>query len=86
MSQSEAPRLQIERVLERFPEDAGVIRRLASESETFEGACEDYALACATLSQLRALEQEVGHPRLADYQSLVEELEAELSEMIARAK
>jgi hypothetical protein len=86
MSDSAASRLQIERVLERFPEDAGLIRRLAVESETFQGACEDYALACATLSQLRRLSQEGGHPRMADYQSLVEELEKELSEMIGRAR
>lgn len=86
MSQPEASPLHIERVLERFPEDAGLIRRLAMESETFEGACEDYALACATLSQLLSAERNGRHPRLADYQSLVEELEAELSDMIERAR
>ncbi len=86
MPEPTASSQHIQPVLERFPEDAGLIRRLAAESETFQGACEDYALACATLSQLRGLGQEGGHPRLADYQSLVEELGNEIAELIKRAK
>lgn len=86
MSEPEATRLDLTPVLDRFPDDAKLVRRLSVESEAFRGMCEDYALARTTLAQLEALAQEGEHPRISDYRTLVEDLEKEIVNALRDAR
>lgn len=82
MSDSEA-HLDLAQVLERFPREVARIRQLASLNENFWSICEDYALARAALAKLQETAtdgRDAG--KVAEYQSLVEELEQEVIEAL----
>lgn len=86
MSDSNASRLDLTQVLERFPHYAVLIRRLVVVDETFWSICEDYALAKATLANLEKPEQAERHAEeLADYRALVADLEREIAEVLRNA-
>jgi len=74
-------------VLQRFPEEAGLIRRLVLENPTFRELCDDYALARTTLETLNVTSAgEKQAEKIADYVSFVSELEEELSELVENAR
>ena len=80
-------RLDLSAVLQRFPEDARLIRRLVLENPTFRELCDDYALARATLDTLNGASASVRQAeKIADYVSFVEELDQELSELLENAR
>lgn len=80
MPDHEASRLDLTEVLERFPERAALIRRLAGENEAFLGLCEDFVLARSTLARLLSVaEVERKVTVISDYESLVVELEGDIA-------
>ncbi|MCI0430701.1 MAG: hypothetical protein L0210_09200 [Rhodospirillales bacterium] len=85
-SRSDASAFDIAQVLERFPRNAALVARLLVENETFRSVCEDYALARATLEQLEELKQVKQGAEVADYRSLVAELEKEIAEALRNAR
>jgi hypothetical protein len=86
MTGPEPSPFDIAQVLERFPRDAAVVAQLLVESETFRVVCEDYALARSTLARLEQSNQAREPPEVADYRSLVVELEKEIAEALQNAK
>jgi hypothetical protein len=86
MTGQEALPFDIAQVLERFPGDAALIGRLLVESEIFRAVCADYLLARSTLLHLEQLKQTKGSLEIADYRSLVAELEGEIGEALRNAK
>jgi hypothetical protein len=86
MTGQEALPFDIAQVLERFPGDAALIGRLVVENEIFRAACEDYVLAKSTLIDLEQLQQTMEPMEVADYRSLVAELEREIGEALRNAK
>ena len=70
----------LERVMERFPQQAELATRLAARSAAFRSLCEDYALVVEALARLR----QQGRPRSDDavqeYQSYLLELELDIAD------
>lgn len=85
MAAPEALPFDIAQVLKRFPGDAALIARLLVENETFRAVCEDYALARSTLANLEQPKEAREPPEVADYRSLVAELEKEIAEALRNA-
>ena len=70
-------------VLARFPDQAVLIRRLAAEDPSFRAACDDYALARATLSGFeRAPPSQRRTVEISDYLALVADLEQEIAQIL----
>jgi hypothetical protein len=74
------------RVIEVFPEDVPLIRRLFLADRAFRGACEDYRLACEGLHAFARRRHDEPRPEIEEYERLVRELEAEMREMINAAR
>jgi hypothetical protein len=76
------PRLPttIQQVIDRFPggRPTDVIRRFL-ESESFRALCEDYELATTTLQRLETVERTQVESRIAEYRSLIRDLEKEIA-------
>ena len=85
MADPEDSRLDLKQVLALFPEQAALVRRLATESEVFQSICEDYVLASSTLARLSAAGDERNARVEADYQSLVADLESDIAAALHRA-
>ncbi len=86
MPDPEASRIDLTQVLERFPTRAALIKRLSSENEAFRGICEDFALARSTLARLSTLaEPERNATVIADYESVVADLERDITAALQRA-
>jgi hypothetical protein len=86
MSDPEGSRLDLSQVFERFPEDVARIRRLVLADDSFAGICEDYALARTTLARLEQPGEAEGHgEEVADYRTLVADLEREVAEALRHA-
>lgn len=81
-----ASSLDLSRVLDAFPEDASVIRRLFLADRFFRSACEDYRLAREGLVAFERLHRDAPRPEVEDYQRVVRELEAEMRNMIHAAR
>jgi hypothetical protein len=64
--------------IERFPDQAHRIGRLAEQSETFRSLCEDHQLAVEALHTLIA--KRPGDDKvIGEYRTLVAELEADIA-------
>ena len=72
--------------LDRFPGDRPLLLRLFVADEAFRAVCEDYALALDRLAAFRVAPQFGDAAALKDYETLVSELEAELSALVTRAR
>ena len=66
------------RAIERFPDLADQIGRLANQSEAFRSLCEDHQLAVETLDSLIA-RGPANDKVIAEYRTLVGELEADIA-------
>ena len=69
-------------VLERFPDQAAVIRRRMIADPLFRTICDDYAAAVAALHRFESLPSVVGERRRAEYQVLVLGLEREIRQAL----
>jgi hypothetical protein len=54
--------------------------------ETFLSVCEDYSLAAATLARLATSPQALKRAEIAEYRSLVSDLEHEIEEALNNAR
>ncbi|WP_137180717.1 hypothetical protein [Roseomonas sp. AR75] len=86
MPDEPAIRSDLDWVLSRFPEKAALVRRLFETQPSFRSACEDYRLARQGLSAFEERLSASG-PRaeIAEYRTLVSELESELLAMLSTA-
>lgn len=78
-------RAAIAQVAERFPTMAPTLRRLALRDPAFRSLCEDYALARASLAAFEARPDADVRPEIADYRSVIDELDAEIARFLADA-
>ena len=69
-------RSDLAHVLERFPEAANPIRRLFLADRGFRSVCEDYALARDALARFQAMPNAQQRPEVADYQTVIADLES----------
>ena len=69
-------------VLDRFPAHAEAVEKLLSESESFRSLCQDLALAIQAVRRFSAQRQPGDATRMAEYATLVEELEREIAGLI----
>lgn len=87
MAEMEGADVELGHVLERFPDRAALVRQLVLVDATFASICEDYALASATLARLEALPPaEQAGTEIADYRTLVADLEREIAEALRNAE
>jgi len=78
MLDPEPSHIDLPQLLERFPADAALIERLLARDDTFLSLCEDYCLAATTLARLVDSEQSGTRAEIAEYRSLVTDLEREI--------
>jgi hypothetical protein len=83
MDRSVAAHAGLAQVVERFPKSAALLRRLALRDQTFRGLCEDYALARASLAGFEARPDAAERPEIADYRTIIAELEGEIARFVA---
>lgn len=84
---SSEPSLDLTQVLERFNGRAELVRHLAIHNETFRDLCEDFTLARSTLARLSTLAAtEQNATVIADYQSMVAELERDIATALQHAE
>jgi len=69
-------------VLERFPDHAPLIRKLAVSDTSFRAICDDYATAAAALRRWEASTDTQSRERQAEYRYLLESLEGEVREVL----
>jgi hypothetical protein len=62
----------------RFPRHVAHLRTLAAADETFAGLCADYELARSCLERLSAPAGQPMRPEVAEYRTIIAELEAEI--------
>lgn len=77
-------RLDLAYVLIRFPENADQIRLIASKDAEFSEICEHYSLARATLNRFRSQSKDCLKAEVAEYTSLIADLEQEIWDFINR--
>jgi hypothetical protein len=81
-----SPRSAVATVLARFPGDAETIRRLVTASSEFDELCEHLALARRTLAAFEQRPDAPSRPEIAEYRSLVSDLETDIAQLIAEAR
>jgi hypothetical protein len=74
----------IQTVIQRFPGRPGEIVRYCLEDESFRALCEDYGLAAETLRRLETVERSQVESRIAEYRSLLDDLEREIARELTR--
>lgn len=74
------------RVLERFPKDAALVRRLFLSDTEFQSICEDYVVALDALAHFRERPDADRRPEVAEYEALIEELEKEIGTLVDAAR
>ena len=72
-------------VLRRFSDKCENIRLLMSNDPDFRTMCEDYGDCINALQYWRRSESPKAQDRVQEYQSLVDELEKEIAEVLAAA-
>lgn len=81
--QSETVRVRFALVFERFAEESDAVARLIVADETFRTVCEDYVIARTTLAGFQKTAADERRAEIADYTTLVAELEHELTALLA---
>ena len=64
--------------VERFPDAATTLRRLARSDPDFREICEEYALAQQSLAAFEARPDAAERPEIGDYRTVIAELEGEI--------
>ena len=76
-------KLIIETLMEKFPDQANLIRELFEESDSFRSLCEDYMECRQVIERLKYATTMVEQGYLQEYKILIEELEDEITHRIA---
>jgi hypothetical protein len=85
MRHSDSAHAALALVVQRFPERAAFARRLVLRDQAFRGLCEDYALAQASLAGFEARPDAAERPEIADYHTIIAELEGEIARFVRAA-
>jgi hypothetical protein len=72
----------LERVMERFPQQAELAVNLTARSEEFRSLCEDYALVVETLARLQQQRRPPSDNSVQEYQSYLLELELDIADAL----
>lgn len=67
---------------ERFPDKIESIRSLRKKSETFRTLCDDHRKCCEAIDYWGRKDGSVAFQRWQEYDALVQDLEAEISELL----
>ena len=78
--------IEMNQLLERFPDDAALIALLLIQSDTFRNLCEDLVLAKSVLANFDTFQRRQQAAQIAEYRQLVAELENEIAEALEHAK
>ncbi|HMQ92775.1 MAG TPA: hypothetical protein PKA33_12085 [Amaricoccus sp.] len=76
---------RLAQALERFPEAAATLRRLAGSNPDFCEICEEYALARQSLAVFEARPDAAERPEIGDYRTVIAELEGEIDRILKEA-
>jgi len=71
-------KMTLQKVLNRFPEHALLIKELYKDSDSFRGLCEDYAECSEVINRLDYSEQMIQTGYREEYEALLRDLENEL--------
>lgn len=80
--QAETVRARFALVFERFAENSDAVARLIVADESFRTVCEDYVIARTTLAGFLKTAAAERRAEIADYTTLVAELEHELAALL----
>jgi hypothetical protein len=73
-------RVDLEKVVKRFPEYGALIRRLVLRDKSFRELCEDYLAACSSFAWFQAANKT--GPEVADFELLMRQLEEEIADRL----
>jgi hypothetical protein len=85
MGQVDFSQAGLAHAMARFPGSSKDLRRLALSDPEFRGLCEDYALAKQSLARFEARPDAAERPEVADYRSVIAELELEFDRFMKDA-
>lgn len=85
MAKADAAEAGLARAVERFPEAAAKLRRLARSDGAFREICEEYALAQESLARFEARPDAADRPEVSDYRTVIAELEGEIDRILKEA-
>lgn len=82
MAKADIAEAGLARVIARFPAAAATLRTLADTDAGFREICEEYALAQQSLAGFEARTDAAERPEIADYRTVIAELEVEIARFI----
>jgi hypothetical protein len=85
MARADIAEAGLARAMERFPEAAATLKRLALADPEFRGICEEYALAQQSLAGFEARPDAAERPEISDYRTVIAELETEIDRFLKEA-
>jgi hypothetical protein len=85
MSDADIAQTGLARAVERFPEAAATLRRLAPADPELREICEEYALALQSLARFETRPDAAERPEVGDYRTVIAELEAEIDRILKEA-
>lgn len=86
MPNGDSIRFDLKPLLERFPDDAILTRRLCLADQEFRSICEDYLRARHTLTRLQSSSNVGQELTIADYLSVIAALEEEIVALLRTAR
>ena len=85
MSNKGSVRVLLDQIFKKFPNDTAAAASLYCSNESFRNLCEDYSLAQITLASFEKMPDALHRSEVAEYRSIIFELEAEISNYLANA-
>ncbi len=85
MSRKGADQFQLGQIFKKFPNESVIAASLYYSQESFRSLCEDYSLALVTLASLKKMPDAPARTEVAEYQSIVSELESEIRSYLSKA-
>jgi len=85
MARADIAEAGLARAVERFPEAAATLQRLALADPEFRELCEEYALAQQSLAGFEARPDAAERPEISDYRTVIAELEGEIGRILEEA-
>jgi hypothetical protein len=82
MEQADAAHTGLTQAIDRFPNQAALLRRMVLKDHAFRSLCEDYALARASLAAFEARPDAAERPEITDYRAVITELEGEIARFL----
>ena len=84
MADAEIMRTWLARAVARFPDAEARLRTLALGDPVFREVCEEYELAQQSLARFEALPDAPERPEIADYRTVIAELEGEIARFLEK--